>query len=56
MTKLSDGSTLSIHRAQGATGGYVVAHISREGVTLDEMLCDNMDEARAAVAYGPARW
>lgn len=56
MTKLADGSTLSIHRAQGASGGYIVAHISCAGITLDEMKCDNMDEARAAVHYGPSKW
>jgi hypothetical protein len=56
MTKLADGSTVSIHRAQGAQGGYVVAHTSRAGITIDEMRCDNMDEARAAMHYGPDRW
>lgn len=56
MIKLSDGSKVSIHRAQGAAGGYIVAHTSREGVTLDEMKCDNMDEARAAMHYGPSKW
>jgi hypothetical protein len=53
MRTLEDGSTIAI-RKNGA--GFIVEHITAQGVPGDAIECDTISEARAAFHYGPSRW
>ena len=53
MRELENGSTLYIRR-KGI--GFTVEHISAAGMLADSIDCDNLAEARAALAFGPDRW
>ncbi len=53
MRKLDDGSFVVIRRSQT---GFPVEHIAANGIVADTMDCDTFAEARAALAFGPARW
>lgn len=53
MRILDDGSSVTIHRTGN---GFSVEHIGANGTLIDAIDCVDFLEARAAFAFGPARW
>jgi len=53
MTKLADGSTVSIHR-DGPL--YTVEHRTASGLLLNSLTDCTLEEARAGLDTDPARW